>query len=237
MKEHQKHAITRKQESDMCLACGECCKRYWITVLPNEANNISKKLNKPRKDFLENDCVLNVKLYPKSTPGVLTHSSSFFPKRVFDLLKKEVKDVPESFFVVPQVVLKREEKIVFNFVSDKVKQEKRNACTFLQPENACDIYDMRPGPCRLFPFIALEGYREQYPFCELYQKTSKDYAIESKIYYSKIQDYFKEVDEKGFESFWRTPPKKGVLFFQEKQIGEIFLEELNEMMPKRDTKK
>jgi Fe-S-cluster containining protein len=225
--------LTKKQESEICLACGECCKRYWITVLPEEANRISKLIKTTRKDFLENDCVLHVKLFPKTTLGILTFPSAFLPKRIFHLVKKELPEIPESFFVVPQIVLKREEKIVFDFKGNKTRKENRLACSFLEPENACTIYDSRPGPCRLFPFIAMPGLREQYPFCELFQKTFKDFSIESRIYYKKIQAYFKQVDEKGFAGFWRTPPRKGVIFLQEKQIGEISLEELEEMMPKK----
>jgi len=225
--------LTKKQESDLCLDCGECCKRYYITVLPEESNKISKLLKKTRKDFLENDCVLNVKLFPKTTPGVLTYPTTFFPKRVFDLIKQEISIIPESFFIVPQVVLERTEKKTFKFKNKKSIIETRTACKFIRPENACTIYEARPAPCRLFPFIAMPGLREQYPFCELFQNTFKNYSIESKIYYSKVQDYFKEVDKKGFVNFWRTPPKVGVLFLQEKEIGPISLEELLLMMPRK----
>jgi len=226
--------LSKKEEGDTCLACGECCKRYWITVLPAEAAKIAKDLGKTRKSFLEEDCVLHVKLFPKTTPGVLTFPSTFFPKRIFDLLKKEFGVFPESFFVVPQIVLKREEKVVFNFKEKKTKQEKRNACAFIDASNACSIYDSRPSPCRLFPFIAVAGFREQYPFCELYQKTFKGYAIESRIYYKKVQAYFKEVDESTFTKFWRTPPMRGIFYLQDKVLGEISLEELEQMMPKKD---
>jgi Fe-S-cluster containining protein len=226
--------LTKKEESEYCLACGECCKKYWITVLPNEATNLSKTLNETRKTFLENRCMLHVKLFPKSTPGVLTYPTTFFPKRIYKLIEKHLPNVSDSFFVVPQVVLKREEKLTFSFKQVKTKQEKRNACIFIDADNACRVYDARPGPCRLFPFIAMDGFREQYPFCELYQLTSKNYAIESKIYYKKIQGYFQEVDKKGFFSVWRTPPAKGVLFLQDREIGEITIEELTQMMPKKE---
>ncbi|MCX6803229.1 MAG: YkgJ family cysteine cluster protein, partial [Candidatus Diapherotrites archaeon] len=201
---------------------------------PEEANKIAKALDKTRMDFLKNDCVLHVKLFPKTTPGVLTFPSTFFPKRVFDLLKKEFGVFPESFFVVPQVVLKREEKTVFSFKEKRTKMEKRNACAFIDASNACIIYDSRPSPCKLFPFIAVAGFREQYPFCELYQKTFKDCSIESRIYYKKVQAYFKSVDDKTFTKFWRTPPTSGILYLQDKQLGEITLDELEEMMPKKD---
>jgi Fe-S-cluster containining protein len=226
--------LTKKEESELCLACGECCKRYWITVLPEEATKIARVLNKPKKDFLENDCILQVKLFPKSTPGVLTFPSTFFPKRIFELLKKNGAGNQQSFFVVPQVVLKREEKTVFNFIEKRTKTEKRNACLFLSPENMCAIYEARPEPCKLFPFIAMPGLREQYPFCALFQQTNKNLSVESKIYYQKIQTYFRKIDNFGFDFVWRSPPKKGVLFLNETQIGEIALDELKLMMPKNN---
>lgn len=225
--------LSQKEESAICLDCGECCKRYWITLLPQEVSKISKDLNKSKSDFLENDCILHVKLFPKSTPGVLTFPSTFFPERIYKLIKKETHDVPQSFFVVPQVVLKREEKIVFDFKEKKSRKEKRNACIFIDVANKCEIYSSRPSPCRLFPFIAMEGFREQYPFCELYQKTFKDLAIESKIYYKKVQEYFGEVDKKGFVSVWRNPPKQGILFLQDTQLEKISLDELIQIMPKK----
>ena len=223
--------LSRKQESDICLSCGECCKRYWITVLPQEAKKIALLQNKPLKEFLENDCVLNVKFFVKSTPGVLTYPSAFLPKSIFNILKKEMGVVPESFFIVPQVVLKREEKTVFNFIEKKTKNEIRRACIYLMAENACEIYPARPGPCKLFPFIAMPDFREQYPFCGLYQSTSKDLSIESKIYYKLVQDYFKSIDDTGFTQVWRNPPKTGFIFLGEKQIGEISLRELTQMTP------
>ena len=226
--------LTKKEESQTCLACGECCKKYWITLLPEEATKISRLTKQTKNNFLENSTQLHVKLFPKSTPGVLTYPSAFLPKRIYSLIQKEFPLTPESFFVVPQIVLKREEKNVFSFKGNKTKAEVRNACIFIDATNACSIYEARPEPCRLFPFIAVAGFKEQYPFCELFQKTYRDLSIESRIYYKKIQNYFKNVDEKGFSKFWRSPPTKGLLFIQDKLVGEITIEELEQMMPKKE---
>jgi Fe-S-cluster containining protein len=231
MKINQKK-LSSSQESGICLDCGECCKRYWITVLPEEANKLAKLLNISRKVFLAEYCELHIKLFPKSVQGTLTFSSSFFPQRIFDLVKKESAVVSESFFVVPQIVLRREQKTVFRF-GERTKKESRNACVLLEPENACGVYSARPSPCKLFPFIAVPGFHEQYPFCELFQKSFKDFSIESRIYYKKIQNYFKEINDKGFSGFWRTPPQKGLVFLQDTLLGEISLKELEEMMPQR----
>ncbi len=224
--------LSKKEESALCLECGECCKKYWITVLPSDAVKISKLLGKTKSKFLDEDCVLDVKIYPKSTPGVLTFQSAMFPKRIIDLLKKELNPIPESFFVVPQVVLKREEKNTFSFFNNKTKIEKRNACVYIDADNSCGIYSARPEPCRQFPFIAMPGFRENYPFCKLFSKTYKDLSIESRIYFKKIQGYFKDVDDKGFNRIWLSPPKRGNFSLGDRELGQLSLNELLEMMSK-----
>lgn len=211
------HKFSPKQESEICLSCGECCRRYWITVLPSEAKPLAKGLGMGEKSFLEKNCLLFVKFFPKSTPGVLTVPTAFLPKKVFDLLKKEMGAVPGSFFVVPQVVLRREGK----------------ECSLLGKKNACKVYKARPVPCKLFPFIAVPGYKEQYPFCPLFRKTSKDLSSQSDVYFRKIQKYFKAVNDKGFSGktgVWKNSPVKGIMLLNEKQLGEISLEELGQLL-------
>lgn len=210
--------LSTKKEAEICLSCGECCKRYWITVLPEESKRISKKLKLSGKQFLENNCTFHVKIYPKSVKGILTFPTTFFPQRIFNELRKEVGVVSESFFIVPQVVLKREQ------IMDK------KVCSFLKEDNACTIYKVRPEPCRLFPFIAVEGIKEQYPFCELYQKTYKNLSKQSSAYFKKVKSYFKKVNDLGFVGVWKSPPKTGSLYLADKYICEISLSELNLML-------
>ncbi|MDD2531340.1 MAG: YkgJ family cysteine cluster protein [Candidatus ainarchaeum sp.] len=224
---------SKKEESNFCLECGECCKRYYITLLPKEVDIISKFLKISKKKFLENYCELNVKIYPKSTLGVLTYPSTFFPNKIIELIKKKSFEIPTSFFVVPQVVLKRENKLTQTFFNNEPKKDFRKACIFLEKNNFCKIYPKRPIPCKLFPFIAMPDLREQYPFCELFKNSQKDFSIESKKYYSRIQKYFKEVNKKSFKSIWFNPPKSGELFYSDTLLGKISIEELIEMMPKK----
>jgi Fe-S-cluster containining protein len=202
--------LSPKKESDICLSCGECCRRYWITVLPNEATKIANQLKISRKKFLNEHTLLFVKIYPKSTPGKLTYPSTFFPKKLIQKILKKNSFMPDSFFIVPQIVLKRNQKV----------------CSFLNKDNSCKIYKSRPEPCKLFPFIAVPGYRENYPFCPLYRAEQKDYSKKSGNYFSKLQKYFKKVDKEGFEKLWKTPPKKGIVFLADSKIGEIELKEI-----------
>jgi Fe-S-cluster containining protein len=212
--------LTRKQESDICLSCGECCKRYSITLLPEEATIIAKKLKLSKKKFLENYCELFVKVYPKTTPGILTFPTTFFPKKIGELLSRELTSVPGGFFVLPQIALKRKEGV----------------CRYLNKDNTCQIYNERPFPCELFPFMVVPGYEEQYPFCELFKKSNKTLPNKSKQYSKKIKIYFKQMDEKGFTKVWKSTPKKGKFFLNELLLGEITIKQLEKMMSVKATR-
>jgi Fe-S-cluster containining protein len=214
----QLNKLTQKQESDICLACGECCKRYSITLLPDELTKISKKLKISKKKFLEENCELFVKVFPKSTSGVLTCPTAFFPKKVSDLLYNDFNYLPEGFFVVPQIALKRKE---------------NGGCLFLDSKNSCKIYTARPSPCKLFPFLVVEGYNENYPFCELYKKTYKDYSKISKAFQKKITTYFKTVDKKGMKKVWGTLPQNGKFFLNELFLGNISSKNLEIILSKK----
>ena len=170
--------LTQKQESKICLACGECCKRYSITILLSEVKKISKKLGISQKKFLEKHCELFVKIYPKSNPGLLTYPTAFFPKRIGEILSKDLNYLPPSFFVLPQISLKR----------------KKGICRYLKKDNKCLIYKERPFPCKLFPFMVVPGYEESYPFCELFGKATEDKSKLSTEYRKKLMNYFKKID-------------------------------------------
>lgn len=210
--------LTKKEESDICLSCGECCKRYSITILPGEVAKIAKKLKISKKKFLEEKCELFVKVFPKTIPGILTSPTAFFPKKIGDLLYNEFSYVPAGFFIVPQITIKRKE----------------NAhCQFLNKDNTCRIYNERPSPCKLFPFMVMPGYEENYPFCELFKKTTKDYSKQSIKFQKEITSYFREVDEKGFDKVWKNLPKKGKFFLNDSLIGEITDKQILKMLKKK----
>jgi Fe-S-cluster containining protein len=208
--------LTKKQESDICLACGECCKRYSITLLPEEVEKIAKKLKISKKNFLEKHCELFVKIYPKSTPGLLTFPTAFFPKRIGEILSSDLSYLPPSFFILPQIALKRMDGI----------------CRYLNKDNTCKIYKERPSPCKLFPFMVVLGYEEQYPFCELFRSGYKDASKESTIFSKKMKKYFKKIDKDGFEGVWKYYPKAGKLFLSEMLVGGISINQLIKMTQK-----
>lgn len=214
--------LTKKQESEICLSCGECCKRYSISILPREVPSLAKTLKISKKKFLENHCELFVKVFPKTIPGILTCPTAFFPKKIGDLLYNEFNYVPAGFFVVPQITLKRKE---------------NGHCQFLNNDNTCAIYKVRPSPCKLFPFLVAPGYEENYPFCELFQKTYKDYSKQSRKFQKEITQYFQEVDIKGFEKVWKFLPNNGKFFLNDSLLGEINKKQLIKILSKRIKKR
>lgn len=210
--------LTKKQETQICLSCGECCKRYDISILPSEVKTLSSELKISKRKFLESHCELFVKVFPKSIPGVLTCPTSGFSKKILDLLYTEFDYIPKSFFVVPQITLKRKE---------------NGYCQFLNENNTCRIYKVRPIPCKLFPFLVVPGYEENYPFCELFQKTHKDYSLKSRKFQRETNEYFKEVDNKGFNKVWGFLPNNGKFFLNNSLLGEINKNQLIKILSKR----
>jgi Fe-S-cluster containining protein len=212
--------LTKKEESEICLSCGECCKKYSITILPKEAKEIADFLDISLKEFLEEKCEIYVKIFPKSIPGPLTVPSAFFPKKVGELLYNHFDYIPAGFFVVPQIALKRVD---------------NSNCQFLNEDNTCKIYEARPTPCKLFPFMVTNSYEEKYDFCELQKRTNKDYKKESKKYQEEINKYFEDVENNNFEKVWEFLPTKTKLFLSDTYLGIIKKDDLLKMLSKRIT--
>ncbi|MBI5884680.1 YkgJ family cysteine cluster protein, partial [archaeon] len=133
-----------------CLRCLECCKRYWISLLPLEARAIAKHLKLSEKAFLKNYCVLLLQAFPfdKST-GTFVHSLNDFPSGIQAKLKQ--KTSASYFLVMPLIALKKE----------------KNSCILLK-DAKCIAYSSRPRQCRLFPLISLHDDKiasANYSFC------------------------------------------------------------------------
>ncbi|MBU0636265.1 YkgJ family cysteine cluster protein [Candidatus Micrarchaeota archaeon] len=193
------------------LNCVNCCKHYWISFFPREAKKIALKLKKSEKSFLENDCLLQVQLFPapsKSNKRLFIPTTNI-PKKLQAKIKKELGFFPRSFLALPTIVFKRKSK----------------ACIFLNQLGLCKIYAVRPGQCQLFPFISSDNrsLHEQYSFCSFLQakKPTKKYSKQQKTQQQKTAAFFNSVEKKGFQNVWNFFPKKGFLRLESKMIGKI----------------
>ncbi len=135
------------------MRCLECCKKYWIVLLPEKAKEISSALGQEFDEFIENHTNLYIQLFPAyHKKDAFTVPSTLVPKKVFDSLKEVLPFIPDFFLVLPSVALKRD-----------------NACEMLDPlKKTCKVYDLRPTQCRLFPFVSLAdstNLSKDYPFC------------------------------------------------------------------------
>ncbi|MDD5163133.1 MAG: YkgJ family cysteine cluster protein [Candidatus ainarchaeum sp.] len=180
------------------MACSECCRRYWITVLPKELEKQARLLRISEKNFIEKNCVLHLNLFPVEGPGgPLVVSSVFLPKKIASKLKKHFEPLPSHFIVLPSIAFKR---------------GKNGACIFLS-KNLCKIYRARPRQCELFPFISIEkiDLALEYSFCmALKHKPKIPRVLLEKAQLLNVTKYFEAVEKNGFENIWGFLPKKGV---------------------------
>ena len=190
------------------LGCDECCKRYWITLLPDDANKIAKELKVPTKDFLEKECFLIAHVYPKKSKlDGLTINSKLLPSKLADFVEKEMQPAPSHFLVLPAVTLKRDSK---------------GECVFLS-KGKCKIYSSAPPICKLFPAVALSSrsLKELYPFCKAMQgnETGEATGELDKEQRARVKKYFDSIKEQGFSKLWtHTPSEAVVLFKGEKEL-------------------
>ncbi|MDP6670533.1 MAG: YkgJ family cysteine cluster protein, partial [archaeon] len=192
------------------LGCDECCKRYWITLLPEDANKIAKELKVSLKDFLEKECFLIAHIYPKNSKSDgLTINSKFLPSKLAEFVGKEMQPVPSHFLVLPAVTLKRDSK---------------GECVFLS-KGKCKIYPSAPPICKLFPVVALSrrSLKDIYPFCKAMlgsdagDKTGELDREQREL----VSKYFESIKEQGFSNIWKHLPLKAVVLIEGKK--ELFI--------------
>ena len=190
------------------LGCDECCRRYWITLLPEEAKRISKETKVSLKDFLEGNCVLIAHIYPKrGEPDGLTINSELLPRKLSEFVGKEMLPVPQHFLVLPSLALKR---------------NSSGECVFLSGEK-CKIHSSAPTICKLFPFVALSKrpLKDLYPFCKAVQQKAlvgKTGELD-KGQRARVDQYFDSIEEQGFTKLWKHLPSKAVVLLEgEKEL-------------------
>lgn len=231
-----------------CQRCGECCKRYYIISLPSEVQEQARFKGLGQEEFMDRHCQLFLQLFPfeqnEEKPVV---SKNFLPKRIAERLEKEIGVLPEYFIVMPMICFQRHENGACTFYYEGEAEESpatgtSNALAIRggiwgkipqagqEKAAGCTIYGARPLECRLFPFISLKknaNYAELYPFCHgLHAKGEKlNYVDLSFVHFRQVGEYMNKVKEKGFKALWGNWPKKGVLLYKDKAMGEISEEE------------
>lgn len=183
-----------KPDYSYCLDCGACCKKYWITLLPK---NIKKKaiyLNQTPEEFIKKNCLLYMKLYPSTYEGKLTINTSFLPKKIYEKILTQLNYVPNYLICQPEIVLKR----------------KNGSCLFLQQNNKCKIYSVRPVQCEAFPFQE-KHENNKYGFCKIYVENSNYMNSHTEYYQKSFKKYYDKIQSKGFQKTWGNWPKTGIL--------------------------
>ncbi|MEM0359743.1 MAG: YkgJ family cysteine cluster protein [Candidatus Diapherotrites archaeon] len=181
--------------AEKCMA--ECCKRYWITVLPSELEKIAFFARMPRAVFVREYCVLFADLFPmqRKAEGIVVFSG-LVPEGIEAKVKSAFGEMPDFFLVLPFLAFKRI----------------NGTCVFLNEKNLCSIYPVRPKQCALFPEISLdESHKPQelYRFCFLAGRNARG-GIDQQ-HYKKMKDYFSEVEGRGFSRVWFNLPETAVL--------------------------
>jgi Fe-S-cluster containining protein len=203
-----------------CQQCLECCKKYWITILPDEAKQQAEFLKISLEKFIEDYCLLYLQLFPAgSAPKQgLTMPASFLPKRIKEKLEQRGLALPDSLMVLPWLAFKRE----------------NNQCVFLTPDALCSIHPVRPKQCALFPFISLKenekDYQKLYPFCKGLTTGSEETAEEQAQHLQAVKAYFADVKEKGFTQVWPVLPAQGKLFFEDEFVCDLSQEEFLQLI-------
>lgn len=174
----------------------ECCKRWWITLLPEELEKAIEFSGIPRKEFIGEKCVLFAELFPLSErdQGIVVFNE-LLPKSIAFRVREGLGFMPDFFLALPFIAFKR--------VNEK--------CVFLSEESLCSIYPVKPRQCELFPGLSLDSKKEleeQYDFC-LLAKGAKPGIDEEHL--KKTRDYFSEVEAGGFSRLWHSLPGNGIV--------------------------
>ncbi len=194
-----------------CEKCGECCRRYWITVLPDELEKEAGFLKIPVREFVNKYTRLYLRLFPMQSEHRkhgLVISSALLPKKVARKAEHILYALPDFFLALPTLAFKRRGK----------------TCIFFDEKKGCEIQEVKPEQCSLFPEISMSGtpLKELYPFClGLKINGGKRKTELEKNHYQNVFGYFERVGEEGFKKVWKHWPKEGIAVLKGKKLGDI----------------
>lgn len=202
-----------------CQKCGECCKRYAISVLPHELERQAKFFKLSKEEFTKIYTRLLVQIVPFSSGNhPLAIHTNLIPKTLWNTLKNNGFS-SDYAMILPMIGFKKKE-----------------YCVFFNPQTfGCTMHSVKPAQCSLFPFASAEDnvdYSKAYDFCEL-SKISSPTKYTTTLQVAQRQEmkkYFDSVAEKGLLSVWKNTPNAGDVIFGGKKVGEITLNELNQWL-------
>lgn len=202
-----------------CQKCGECCKRYAISVLPNEVERQAKFFKLPVSQFMGIYTRLLVQIVPFSSgQHPLALHTSMIPKALWKKLQDAGFDA-EYAMILPMIGFRKQE-----------------YCVFFDPKSfGCTMHPVKPLQCSLFPFTSLkqnEDYAKAYDFCELSTITSPTKYTQAFIQVQRqnMHNYFDAVAQHGLAKVWPALPAQGEVVYNGKALEEISLETLNEWL-------
>lgn len=203
-----------------CLSCTQCCKRYNISLLPEEAETIAKALGISLQEFFEQYTQLFVQLFPSSfKKEKLVVSSASFPK---ELQKQLIETNSSHFLVLPGIILKRN----------------NESCVFLK-NNLCSIHETKPEPCNLFPFISWnpeQDLRKSYKFCSGLRASKEQVTMQEhhilahEKHYEKVKQNFEQIKKQGFKNLYSNLPSSGKLLIKNKFVSNISKKEFEQII-------
>lgn len=209
-----------------CQKCGECCKRYAISVLPNELSRQAAFFKLSEKEFTSIYTRLLVQLVPFSSGNhPLAIHTNLIPQNIWKKLQAAGFE-GEYAMILPMVGFKKKE-----------------YCVFFNPETfGCTMHSVKPSQCSLFPFASAEDnvdYSKAYDFCELATISSPTkYTTALQVAQRReMKNYFDSVAEKGLLSVWKNVPNEGDIIFRGKKVADISLNELTVWLSAANTKK
>jgi len=172
----------------------ECCRRWWIALLPEELERAVAFTGLERKRFVEEKCVLFAELFllEGKRSGIVVFSG-LLPESIAGQVRDSFGFLPDFFLALPALAFKRE----------------AEKCVFLNESNLCSIYPVRPRQCSLFPSLSFEGKpAELYGFCPLARSARGGIDQE---HFQRLTHYYSEVEARGFSALWSHLPWKAIV--------------------------
>jgi Fe-S-cluster containining protein len=211
--------LSPAQVFDVCKTCGECCKRYAISVLPHELKREAAFFKLSEKEFTAIYTRLLVQMVPFSSgEHPLSIHTSMIPKNVWSKLQASGFS-SDYAMVLPMIGFKKKEYCVF----------------FDTKTFACTMHDVKPQQCTLFPFTSVEkniDYSKAYDFCGLskVERPTKEIFSAQDAQRVQMKKYFDAVAKNGLSSVWKNIPNAGDVIYNGKIISNITLNELNKWL-------